>query len=382
MKTYKVLFTGAHHNSALAVLDWLSDNSSDLSCKFDYYWIGKKYVDGYSLTPEFQEVTKRNVKFLHLKAGKYFRFRSIRYFPQFLYNLGLIPVGFVSAFIYLLNNRPDIIISFGGYISVPVIISAKILGIPSVSHEQTIAIGLANRIVQPFVEKVYTAWPVENYAGVNRSKLMYSGLPLRKNLLQILKSGEKNIVFENNLPILYVTGGKAGSMFINSLVLKALPGLCRVVNIIWSCGHRKGLADYNEIVGVVDKSGLQKQVLIKEYFMEDEIGGIYSSCDIVLSRSGAHSVYELGVLGKPAILIPIPWSSNDEQRKNAKMLQKTGQAYVMEEESANPEHLLQVITDILQGSSSRVKNSKDFDYILNGSEILGRDIVQILKRKS
>src|SRR3989344_6098515 len=148
----KILFIGGHYNSTLATLDWLKEHSD-----FNFSWVGEsKYSDG-SITPEYQEVTKRNIPFYDLKAGKLYRATNPKYFFKVIYNLFLIPLGFITAFRILLKIKPNLIVSFGGYQAVPLVISGSLLGIKSITHEQTVVVGLANNILSFFVNKIYTS---------------------------------------------------------------------------------------------------------------------------------------------------------------------------------------------------------------------------------
>src|SRR3990167_1825478 len=310
----KVLFTGAHHNSALALLDWMKANTTE---ELEFIWVGRKFVPGSDvLAPEYKEVSARNIRFFDIKAGKLYRFTDFRFIWPFLKNLFLIPGGFITAYKILSKEKPQLIVSFGGYIAVPVAIVGWLLGIRSVSHEQTLSIGLANQIIYLFTRKIYTAWPIEYYPSNYRDKMSFVGLPLKEKFLSQVAGAEK-IDFADEKPVLYVTGGKNGSHVINSAVIKAFDVLIRSFNIIWACGFLTGKYNYDYLNSVIKDKGHLSKVLLKEYFGEDEIGKIFNTADIVVSRSGAHTVYELMYLKKPSLLIPIPWSSNNEQYKNA-----------------------------------------------------------------
>jgi len=232
----------------------------------------------------------------------------------------------------LAKIRPDLIVSFGGYIAVPVVICSWVLIIKSVTHEQTVVLGLANKLISKFVSKIYTSWPVNFYeASAHITKRMiYTGLPISDSLLK----DKSKVEFKRKLPIIYITGGKQGSMFINQLIISNLSQLLDDFNIIWSCGDRVGDADYDEICGLVNKLSKEKQegIYLKKYFSWDEINVVLRSAASCVTRGGGHTVYELAVLATPSIIIPIPWSSNNEQLKNAKVLEKLGLSIILEEE--------------------------------------------------
>lgn len=373
----KLVFTGGHHNSALATIDWLQNHSDP----YDFHWIGKKNVEGGAYSPEFTEVTEKNIPFYDLKAGKLYRATSIAYLPHVIFNLLMVPVGFFQAFYYLSKIKPDLIVSFGGYLSVPVVFAGYLLGINSVLHEQTATIGLANAISANFVQKIFTAWPEHFYSEEKDSikkKIEYTGLPLRDSV--VLKETHGKIEFPRENPTVYITGGKSGSLYINKTILEILPEISSKYNLIWSTGRRVGGFDYKKVNEAVSElpEEIQKNILVREYFMEDEIGKIFNTADIVITRGGAHTVYELALIKKPALVIPIPWVSRQEQLKNAKILEEFGLAKVLAQESLTPYKLLAELENFTMEIDNIRVVSKDKEYVpSNGQEKLGNAINQL-----
>jgi UDP-N-acetylglucosamine--N-acetylmuramyl-(pentapeptide) pyrophosphoryl-undecaprenol N-acetylglucosamine transferase len=370
----KILFTGAHHNSALALLDWMKENSSE---PLGFIWVGRKYAPGTrNLTAEYNEVSSRNIPFYHITAGKLYRFSNPKFVFPFLKNLALVPMGFFTALRVILAARPDLIISFGGYIGVPVTFVGKMLKIKCVSHEQTLSIGLANRISYHFVDTVYTAWPISNYPQAYRSKMKFVGLPLKRQFIEDINSNEK-IAFKDSKPVIYITGGKNGSHTLNKVILESLDALAADFNLIWGCGVLPGEYDYKNINKIIVEKDLSEKVLLREYFGEHEVAKVFNTADLAISRSGAHTVYELIFTKTPAILIPIPWSSNNEQYKNAAMLEKAGLGVIIEEEDLCPEGLLDTVNAIKERKFN--KDIKiNYQVNNNSAEEMGHDILQSL----
>ena len=337
-KKAKLVFSGGHHNSAIATIDYLVDpkNLEQIEgTQFDFVWVGQKFTGQKEITPEYKEVTDRNIKFYNLKAGKLFRYFSIRNLPLILKGFALIPIGFVQSFFILLMERPNLIVSFGGYIGLPLVLAGRLLGIKSVLHEQTTILGLANAISARFVSRIMVSWPEEfyNIPASLRPKLVQTGLPVRKSLLM----SDQKISFSNDKPTVYITGGKRGSLFINGLVLDSLGMLLEEYNLIWSCGIYKGDADYNHIKRLIDEKfpSAKKNILLQKYFYGNEVDAALKGADVVVTRGGAHTVYELAVLGKKAVILPISWSINNEQYKNARVLEKIGLGVILSEDDAN-----------------------------------------------
>ena len=373
----KLLFTGAHHNSALVVLDWLVEHQKANSKTIDLVWIGKKYAKDGKLTPEFSEVTKRPVKFYEIKAGKLFRFTNPKYFFQFIYNLLLIPIGFLQSIFIMAKEKPDLIVSFGGFISVPIVIAAKFFRIKSITHEQTTSTGLANNINEKFVEKVFTAWPLDNYPKRTK-KYEFIGLPIRSNLLQEMQKKSFKNIFMTEKSLLYVTGGKAGSTFINQIVYESINELSRQFNIIWSAGNSVGTFGYSYLKRELANNPISDSVYLKEYFGEEEVANIINSADIVISRSGAHTVYELGVLKKPCLLIPLAYTTGNEQYKNARILEKAGLAVIIDENLFNKNEFLSKIQELYKNRVAISKNA-NINLDLKSAENLGTYILGLLK---
>ena len=323
----KIVFIGGHHTPALAVLDALA-KSYELSAK-SFFWIGHKYSmwKDKNVSAEYQEVTGRGIPFYDLKAGKLYK----TFHPLKLIRL---PFGFLQAFYYLVRTRPQLIVSFGGYLAPPVVVAGWFLGIPSVTHEQSASGGWANRLVARFAKKIFVTWE-ESLKYFPKEKTVVTGNPLRKTIFAEI-SNLKSQISKSKFKTIYVTGGKQGSHVINEAVKEALPELLKKYNIIHQCGRSTVFDDHKKLKKLSPayrQAGLKQRskYVLKDYVTEDEIGAVFAAADIVISRAGANVVYELAALGKPAILIPIPWVSHNEQMKNAKILADVGAAIILEE---------------------------------------------------
>ncbi len=380
-ETKSLVFIGGHHNSALATIDWLRDNSKNL----EFFWIGKKNIDSKTYSPEYTEVTEKKIPFFDLKAGKLYRTHSILYLPLVIYNLLLVPFGFFQALKYLNKIKPDLIVSFGGYMSVPVVFAGYLMGIKSVLHEQTSTIGLANEISSMFAEKIFTTWPIEFYDSEKNSvkrKMEYTGLPIR-NFVHL--SHEKISFPRENYKTIYITGGKSGSLFINKVVIETINQLSDNFNLIWSAGRRVGEADYNAAIEAVNQLEESKRanIHVKEYFLEQEIGKVFATADFLITRGGAHTIYELALLKKPAIVIPLPVVSKNEQYKNGKILEEFGLATVLNQDDATPYKLLSEIENFSKEIDNIKEKTIHMDFVpKNGQEKVGNAIIEIVKQQA
>ncbi len=343
MKQVKLIFVGGHHTPALAVLDALV-TSYQLPVT-GFRWIGHRFSmwGDKNVSAEYQEVTRRGIPFYDLKAGKLYK----TFHPLKLIRL---PFGFLQAFYYLVVTRPQLIVSFGGYLAPPVVMAGWLLRIPSVTHEQTVEGGWANRLVSKFAKKVFVSWE-DSLKYFPRGKTIVTGNPLRRAVLDQIRNPKFEIrnkfkILNPKFKTIYVTGGKQGSHVLNVAAGHALPELLKKYNIIHQCGRSTVYDDYETLSAILStqyplpNTLNPGQYLLKDYFTEDEIGSVFAACDVVISRAGANIVYELAALGKPALLIPIPWVSHDEQMKNAQILVDAGSAVILEEKDLTPATLI------------------------------------------
>ena len=212
--------------------------------------------------------------------------------------------------------------SFGGYLAVPTVIMGWLLGIPSITHEQTVTQGWANKLIALFAKKTALTWP--------GGKGVVVGLPLRKEILDVKPHVHKK-------PLIFITGGKQGSHVLNMAVFKIVEKLSDY-EIVHQVGSNSEFKDLEKA----------KNIKADNYKYHDFLGGVdqaqaLADAEVVVSRSGAHIVYELGLLGKKCVFVPIPWSSHNEQLKNAQILEKAGNAIILPQEKLNEVTLVDAI---------------------------------------
>ena len=316
----KIVIAGGHHSSALPVIHELNRQFPDVQI----IWLGHKYSLKGDKTPtlEFYEVTALGIPFYEVKAGKLYK----------TFNLGRllkVPFGFFQSLILLIKIKPDIILSFGGYLAVPVVMAGWLLQIPSVTHEQTVAVGYANKLIAKFAKKILISWPQSQKYFPGKNTVL-TGLPLRKEIHKVItNSFDVNI----SIPTVYLTAGKTGSVKINEFILKHLDSILQNVNLIHQCGDHSVYKYFERLSSRYDqiKGRTPGRYHVRKFVFDNEIGEAYGKSNFVISRAGAHTVSELLALEKPAILIPIPWVSHNEQYKNAKLLSDAGLAVILDE---------------------------------------------------
>jgi len=276
----------------------------------------------------------------------------------------LVILGMIQAKILLIFNRPDLIVSKGGYGSVPILFLAKILKIPYFIHESDSHMGLANKIFAKKADKVFLGFPKELYDGeANDKKYIYVG-QLVSELPKINKEDQK---------VIYITGGSQGAESINETVYKVLDDLVDKYKVF----HQVG--DKNIKVAENAKKDLsQGAVNYKPFgFSYDLAREAMAKADLVITRAGANTIGEIAKNKKASILIPYPYAANNHQMKNAKYLEKNGSAILVPEKQLNEKYLLERIEYLLKGNNADVLGGKiNLAIKSNGLESIVSEIIK------
>ncbi len=336
----KIALIGGHLSPALSVLEALPKDTRVL-------FIGRKYAlegdDALSL--EYKTMTALKVPFVGLNTG-----RLQRKFTKFtVSSLLKLPFGIIKSFFILITFRPDVVVGFGGYVSIPVIFCAFILRIPVVIHEQTMEIGFANKLVSGFAKKICISWN-SSRKYFPKNKIILTGNPVRKFPI----FNPQFSIFNNKLPTIYITGGSSGSHFINVLIEEILEELLGKFNIIHQAGDTQEYNDYDRLETFRKRlpENLRDNYVLEKFIDPSEVGELISSSSLVISRSGVNTITELIYFEKPAILIPLPFSQKNEQLKNAKFLEKIGLGVVLQQSGLNQEKLLSAINKMTKNLNS------------------------------
>lgn len=234
-----------------------------------------------------------------------------------------LPYGLFESLGIMRRFRPDLVFGVGGYVTGPVVLAAKLLGITTCIHEQNSVPGMANRKLGRFVDKVFLSVPgSEKYFKAN---CLLVGNPVRKEFLDLRKEtkGDRPETDKENVVTLAVIGGSLGAHQLNCLVPETLAGLKKDMQFELKVVHQTGAADQEMVRKAYAGAGINAQV---EAFF-DNMAEIIDSADLLVCRAGATTLAELTVLGKPALLVPYPYAADDHQTKNGEFLVKGGAAY-------------------------------------------------------
>jgi len=364
----KILVVGGHLAPALAIIEELQKRGEDLEIVF----VGRKYALDSEKTPslEYKEIKKKGIKFISLQAGRLTRIFSVRSIRNFL----RIPLGFINSFFIIDSQKPDRLVSFGGYLAVPLAFWAWFFRIPVYTHEQTINPGLANKTIGFFAKKIFVAF-AEAETFFPRKKMIFCGNPLRNSTFRIIK---KPFIVSKNKKVIYITGGSLGSHSINEHVKKIITSLLRDFIVIHQTGETKEYHDFEDLQvlrGTLPEE-LANRYFLHRHFFEDEIGYIYSVADLVIGRSGANTFFEILHLEKMALFIPLPWSAGREQQRHAEIFAKAGCGEIFHQIESS-EKLLRLIKSMLSHEQIYRKNFRNLSsfYKQNASQIMVREIL-------
>ena len=299
---------------------------------------------------------ENGITFIRIPAGKVRRYRSFKNVLDYFVTLA----GTLSAVFMLFRLYPDVVVSKGGYGSVPAVLAAWLLGIPLIIHESDAKPGRANLLAAPWAEKIAISFEsaAAYFPEKVRGRIARTGIPIRKALANIQVEGARQYLkLEEGVPTLVILGGSQGALTINETVLSALPDLVALANIIHQTGslHFKNVETVARVALMGSPHALRYHPL--EYLSETSLQRAAAVADLIVSRAGAGSIAEIGLWRKPAILIPIPESVSHDQRTNAYSYARTGAAIVLEEENLTPHLLVSEVRRVLGDAALRERMS-------------------------
>jgi len=245
-----------------------------------------------------------------------------------------LPVGILQSVRILRSVSPDVVIGMGGYSSGPVCLSARMMGIPAAIHEQNSYPGVTNRLLARFVNLAFLSFRDSSKYLKARSYLLV-GTPVRD---EIIRSGESEHRIKKKGFTILVTGGSQGARALNIEVANALAllkDMGRDINVI----HQTGQIDYERCLKDYETRGIKADL---SPFITD-MASAYNAADLVISRAGASSIFELAALRKPSVLIPYPYAANQHQMANAMSLSRIGAAEVIDQSDLSGPGLARII---------------------------------------
>ncbi|MBI5975463.1 undecaprenyldiphospho-muramoylpentapeptide beta-N-acetylglucosaminyltransferase [Staphylococcus canis] len=304
-----------------------------------------------------------NTPYYTISSGKLRRYLSF----ENLKDIFKVLKGIIDARKILKREKPDMLFSKGGFVSVPVVLAAKSLNIPTIIHESDLTPGLANKIALKFAKKLYTTFE-ETLKYVPRSKSEFIGAVIRDNL----KSGNKEKGYQftqlsPNKKTLLVMGGSMGSSKINKAIRDNLDSLLKDYQIIHLTG--KGLKD----------DTIKREGYVQYEFIKDELNDLLAITDFVVSRAGSNAIYEFLTLRIPMLLIPLGLDqSRGDQIDNASHFEQKGYATMIDESELSAQTLLDSITKLNHNKEQYVHNMESFKESYTKDELLNKILLDVL----
>lgn len=349
----RILLTGGHAGTTgLVVIEELKKRNLQI----DLSWIGAREGIEQKIYPKY------GVNLYSIDGGKI----QTKFTKDTITEILKIPIGFIKSFITTLKINPDLIISFGGSISFPVVFAGYLKNIPVILHEQTSVIGRANFWSAKFAGVVAISRE-SSKKYFNNKNVVLTGNPINSKISNYINNNEKNV------KTILFTGGSRGSTWINNALLPILPKLLDKYKIIWQVGSEN-----------ISKINYQDPNLtIIGQVIPDEMVKYMSKADLVVARAGANTVSELIALKKPSILIPIPWVYLNEQYENAKYMENLGIGKILLQKDLSPESLFMELNNMTANYENIIQKSSSITSIdLTASKKLTDIILAKLYEKS
>ena len=280
----------------------------------------------------------------------------------------------LKSFFILKRFKPDVVIGTGGFASGAVLKVASMLGIPTVIQEQNSYPGITNKLLAKKANSICVAYEnLERFFP--KDKLHFTGNPVRQDLMEVASKKEEAIAhfkLDASKKTLLILGGSLGARRINQLIEKELDFLLQLdFQIIWQCGkhYLNEYSKYNETENVQVTAFIDRMDLV------------YAAADVVISRSGASSVSELCIVGKPTIFIPSPNVSEDHQTKNAKAIVERGAAILIKESNLDDEFKI-VFEAIVKDQGKLLNLTENIKKLAkpNATKAIVEEIKKVLKK--
>ena len=358
--------SGGHIFPLVTVVQYLKKNYGEDN--FEFLFIGP----GGKLDEEV--MSENGIPQKKILCGKLRRYFSFKYITDFF----KMPIGFFQSLWYLLFFMPDVVFAKGGFVSVPVVLAARIYAIPVVIHESDAVPGIANKLLGSFASAI----------GINfekakmyfpEKKTFFAGIPVKVESI----GGDKNRarkflgIRKEVKPVVLFLGGSQGAFAINEVVIRSLNKLTAKYQVI----HQTGALHFEAVKRMAESGGFK--IGHSDYypvpFFKEELKDVFAFADVVVSRAGATFIAELAANHKAVILVPITGSANNHQRMNAFELARKKAAIVLEERNFNQNMLLHYLDKIAFNRDYRLALSQNIDsfYYPHSAKVLAEKIMEL-----
>jgi UDP-N-acetylglucosamine--N-acetylmuramyl-(pentapeptide) pyrophosphoryl-undecaprenol N-acetylglucosamine transferase len=310
--------TGGHIYPALAIAEKLKEENVDV------VFVGTK--EGM----ESKIVPNAGFRLLFISTGQF----AGKSFTVKARTLSRVVKGILDSIAIIKEEKPQAVLGMGSFVSFPAVVSAILRGVPSFLHEQNFDLGLTNRVLFRFVKKIFLSF--EETAQVYGIKnYYYTGNPVRRSIKKAPEI-EKKEGFS-----IFVLGGSRGAKSINKALVELLPIIAPLKNV--EIYHQTGEEEYESIRTAYRKFGIGGEV----FPFTRDIEKYYGFSDLVISRAGSSTLFELASMKKPAILIPYPYSAGKHQWRNARYVERLGGAYTIDNGDLSGRSLYEKIESLM-----------------------------------
>lgn len=351
----KILFTGGgsggHIFPILAIIKELKrqkkeNQQGELVEPLTLYFVGTKSEHGLQMLKDEGVIVKI------IQAGKIRRYLSPKsVFQNIIDVLYKIPVSFLQSYKYLQKIQPQFVFSKGGYGALPINWAARKLKIPIFLHESDIIPGKTTKMFASSATKIFTSFRETKIDNISAEKIIYTGNPIRKEVLNGNKEEAKKIFkLTEEKPVLLIMGGSQGAERINNLILVILPDLLKSFEIIHQCGEKNVNEIWSTAQIVVKQEELIKYYHPKGFLTGKELKHAYTASHLIISRAGSGAIFEIAAVGKPSILLPLPEAAQNHQAENAHAFTINGAGLIMEHKNPTPALLYKNIMSVFSQS--------------------------------
>ena len=323
---------------------------------------------------EREVITEYGWPFRAISAGKWRRYWSLVALVQNIIDLGRSVKGFFESFSLLATSGAKVIFSKGGYVALPMVLAAKLLGRRIIIHESDSVMGLSNRISARLASKTLTAFSPSVFPW-HDGRFEQVGIPIRRTFRQAAKlQGVRK-----SRPLVLVIAGIQGSKAINRLVQETLMELIQVADIV----HITGEAEIQAHKAIAQSLSKKFQNAYRPFaFITRELPYYFQSSDLVVSRASATTTAEAAVFSRAVYLIPLPSSASNHQLINARHLQAAGAAVMREESTLNSERFIEDIKRLLADKAQLQNLGTRLDKYFNEQGAVERVIEIITKEET
>lgn len=319
--------TGGHTSPALAVFEELNRRDPQLRTQ----WVGCRGKI------EERVCKQRAIPFRALPIAGWPRKRGLRQ----LWVGARLGLSLLRAVLLIRSFKPQVVFGVGGYVSLPLMMAAQRLGIPTVIHEQNRRLGMANQMLAAKASRIYLSFP-DTKGSFPADRSAFVGNPVRPEFMMPPSREEACATFQldPSQPVVLVCGGSQGARQINEAVEARLDDwMAQGIQVIWAAGH-------SDIEGLRKRCAGTEGTLRLHAFLDDMVSACVAA-DLVVGRSGASTTAELAVLGKPCILVPYPLATDNHQAQNAAAFEEAGAGRVIADADCTGDTLYEAVAEML-----------------------------------